>query len=418
MWKPICNLLDDPSVAQYAKKKTLPVPHITIKEENGGVRIIRIPNQVRPGLTLNFGNTVPASIEKTFMKLMLNEIKESFPPSLGINIPPAPALWLGANREHQKKKEGASMNPNLVMYGNSIIRDAAQELHKQNKLDNGPLDLELAVATKDFIDIFSSKPPPALRNRNDVLVLQFLGNISLKKVPYELINGVWHYKGPKCLEDQEVHKMVDSIIAAVAAAKRTFKGAIKIIGPFPRLLTKCCSDEKHHLVPPNHFGEIIQYFLGLNHYLAIHPKLNFPQTEFIPIHLIFLNGFEESSIIDGIHLAEGANALYARFLASLPLKWQERRYQRLDIDYPAFNTWAATQQSNLQDRMRLATDEEKAASAAEIKAAMRASAGLIPLQRAAADSPGRGIGGGHAGEEEEMDADNNLGNIDPHALDG
>ena len=152
---------------------------------------------------------------------------------------------------------------------------------------------------------------------------------------------MWHCENPEFLNDNDVHELVDVIIEVQRAVRKTFKGRIKIVGPFPRLLQKCCDEKNHKLRPTAPFVSIVDYYDALNHYLAIHPKLKFFNCEFVPYNMIFDTPFDEDCLKDNIHLAEDTSDTFAEFILNLP-KWDRKFYKPLDFDHPAFYTWVAT----------------------------------------------------------------------------
>ena len=119
----------------------------------------------------------------------------------------------------------------------------------------------------------------------------------------------------------------------------SFKGHIKILGPFPRILNKCCNDKDHELKIRGPFKSVLGYYLALNHFLAIHPKLNLYNVEFIPVQEIFPN-FDETFLCDNIHLTEDRNKDFAEFLNGVIAR-PRRSYELLPVDHPGFFTWAA-----------------------------------------------------------------------------
>ena len=231
--------------------------------------------------------------------------------------------------------------PTIFLYGDSILKETAPVLAKL--LDQNPNNLEIVMLGKKakVLDSLQECPVPESLHAEDVCVLHFIGNVSLQDAKFRNIEDMWHYERPEFLTDQDIHDLVEVIVSVQRQVRKTFKGHIKIIGPFPRLLLKCCDESDHILHPISPLVSVIDYYDALNHYLAVHPKLSFFNSEFIPYNLIFEQGFDGGSLRDNLHLTEAANAIFANFIFELP-SWQRRFYKDLEYDHPAFYTWAAT----------------------------------------------------------------------------
>ena len=152
--------------------------------------------------------------------------------------------------------------------------------------------------------------------------------------------GVWHYELPDILSDEVIDVVIEGIIRASIQIRKSFKGSIKLIGPMPRLLVKCCSEKSHAFPKDIPFKSVLEYYNALNIFLAIHPKLQCYEVEFIPYQLIF-SDFDESFLVDGLHLTDEKNQQLARFIFNLP-DFKKVTFKVLrDVETP-FHHWAKT----------------------------------------------------------------------------
>ena len=128
---------------------------------------------------------------------------------------------------------------------------------------------------------------PKQANKGDMVLLHFLGNVSLRNDSFYYDKGAWHYELPDILSDEVIDVVIEGIIRASIQIRKSFKGSIKLIGPMPRLLVKCCSEKSHAFPKDIPFKSVLEYYNALNIFLAIHPKLQCYEVEFIPYQLIF-----------------------------------------------------------------------------------------------------------------------------------
>jgi len=69
----------------------------------------------------------------------------------------------------------------------------------------------------------------------------------MKQGKFHLAMGNWHLLHPEILDDEDVNGLINKTSTLVHKIQETFKGKIKILGPFPRHLELCCNDPKHKL---------------------------------------------------------------------------------------------------------------------------------------------------------------------------
>ena len=261
-------------------------------------------------------------------------------------IPPTEWLDKGFDRVGEKHVADptSSDRPTMYLYGNSILREAGKYMDEHELCKTH--DLVLNCKGGNVNVTLEEHPIPPLRHENDIVVLSFIGNLSLTYEKYGKPDEMWHYTQPRVLDDAAVNSLIDKIISTVATVRKTFKGTIKVIGPTPRLLSECCDDPSHLFSPPLPFNAsphnpAIAYYAALNQFLVCHPKLAAMTAEIIPYQIIWLNkpGFDESCLKDNLHLGEEANKHLSTFLARLP-QWRTKSYKLMDLD-SAFRTWTA-----------------------------------------------------------------------------
>ena len=336
LWKPLWEVLESES-----KTFDHPVPSVHITLPNGEIKTLICSSKVWRGVGGDFNNTTPAAIEKIFVKKLLSHIEKTVPPAQNVKIPPPHAVEGGHKLNGISQRKPSKARPTIYLYGDSIMKETATVLAKL--LDQNPANLEIVMLGKKakVLDSLQESPAPESLHADDVCVLHFIGNVSLQDARFRNLEDMWHYEKPEFLTDQDIHELVEVIVSVQRQVRKTFKGHIKIIGPFPRLLLKCCDDQSHILHPVTPLVSVIDYYDALNHYLAIHPKLKFFNSEFIPYNLIFEQGFDAGHLRDNIHLSESANEIFANFIFGLP-SWARKFYKDLEYDHPAFYTWAAT----------------------------------------------------------------------------
>ena len=271
---------------------------------------------------------------------LIEHLRKVIPPSNNVTFPPKHAVLLGLRESGLEPIGAGGKIPMLYMYGNSVLRDAGPPLAKLLDVLDKSYDAVLTYSGKKISTMLDDVPIPKQCNKDDTVVIHCLGNVSLKETKYYFDDGNWHYKNPEILGDHEIQTVVDCILMIQAKIRKVFKGHIKIIGPFPRILSQCCNDREHVIKLSAPFTSVSEYFFALNHYLAIHPKLDVYGVEFIPVQLIFPE-FDESYLSDNIHLSEQKNDLFAEFLNTLTTR-PRTSFNTLPYDHPDFYTWAAT----------------------------------------------------------------------------
>ena len=81
--------------------------------------------------------------------------------------------------------------------------------------------------------------------------------------------GNWHLLHPEILDDEDVNGLINKTSTLVHKIQETFKGKIKILGPFPRHLEPCCNDTKHKIPMGNiHIQSKLDYFFKQKNFLA------------------------------------------------------------------------------------------------------------------------------------------------------
>ena len=329
-----------------ANRRAIHVAPSKVRTPSGQMIAVESLQRAFSGVPGDFKTALPPDIEKAFMTLLLEHIEDKAPPTMLPIIPPSEWIEKGFERVGEKHAAdpASSDKPTLYLYGNSTLREAGKFID-ENELCKTH-DLVMNCKGGDVMTILEEHPVPPLRHESDIVVLHFIGNLSLKYDKYGKPDEKWHYALPRILDDAAVNALIDQVIQTVTTVRKSFKGTIKVLGPLPRLLSECCDDPDHLLAPPYPFNAsphnpVVAYYAALNQFLVCHPKLAAVTAEIIPYQMIWLKhpDFDEKSLRDNIHLTEGANKIFADFIVALP-KWRTKSYKLMELD-SAFRTWAA-----------------------------------------------------------------------------
>ena len=304
------------------------------------VRVVECEDELFMGVAGEFKNAVPISVQKNFVPKLLDHLKKVTPPSRNVTFPPKHSILLGLKEVGLEPMGQGGKIPMLYLYGNSILRDAGPPLANLLDVLVKSYDAVLTYSGKRITTMLDEVPIPQKCNENDTVVIHCLGNVCLKEAKYYQENGMWHYKFPEILQDHEIEELIECIIRLQAKVRKVFKGQIKIIGPFPRIMTKCCNNRDHEVRTHAPFKTVKDYIFQLNHYLAINPRLNIFDVEFIPVQQIFPD-FDETYLSDNIHLTEEKNEIFAEFL-NIIIGRKKAVYNHLPVDHPGFYAWAST----------------------------------------------------------------------------
>ena len=340
LWQPLYAFFKENAIVRRA----VSVAASMVKTPSGKVITVEGAQRAYQGILGEFKKEYPEDFEIVFICKLMRHIEEVAPPVMLPITPPTDALEKGFLRIDDKADTLISDLPTLYLYGNSILRETGKYIDENNLAVNH--ELVLNCKGGDIIGILKDHPIPAAKNSGDIVVLHFLGNISLNFTKYGKPDANWHYQHPKILEDSDVVRLVDKICSAVHLVRKTYQGKLKVIGPFPRLLSDCCDDAEHRLSPPHPFtasplNATTSYYAALNQFLVCHPKLASIDAEIIPYQLIWLKkgGFGAKSLRDNLHLSEEATKTFADFLVKLP-SWKQKSYKTMDMD-SAFKTWVS-----------------------------------------------------------------------------
>ena len=185
---------------------------------------------------------------------------------------------------------------------------------------------------------------PKAKGEKDVLLLLCLGNEVFLKEEHYFSNGRCHLESPAYHNDATAAVLIDNLCRTLSQVQATFKGAIKICGPLPRHLVKCCKKPSHTIAKSTVFLSTLHYIELWNNFLAVHPKLRvFKNTEFIPYQQIFGDVFHNGWLLDGVHLDEIPNYKLASFIGTLPGRGGVGVPDPLPAEVTSFTTWAAMQ---------------------------------------------------------------------------
>ena len=269
MWKPF---FDTCSQIQM-EKKSLPVPPITIKIET---KKLTIDGQRDVFLGSAKNCTL---IESIFYPLLFKQLLLLSPPSSPFTIPSSDALQAGFS-------DGAdtlsSAKPQLFLMGSSILRGCVGAITDSAK--NSGFKVVNLCKGGDFLKLISL---PKSENKEDTIVLLFLGNNIFSKSNFFKAKGVWHMVNPQFLNDREINELLVGIENLYTKLRVGFKGKIKLFGPLPRFLSPCCTSPSHCIPISFPFTSTTDYILHLNKFLALHPSSRFKNLKFIHPNSIF-----------------------------------------------------------------------------------------------------------------------------------
>ena len=213
---------------------------------------------------------MPEDIENAFWNIFFSHLRGSIPPSMVIELPDPASLAASLTRGAvvPVAAQQVATVPTIHLVGNSMSSRVA-----------GPLQVYLEDEFQVNAVIFTGGPweqarldIPVLKDGRDVLVLNVLGNQIFKGRHYSA-QGKIHLEDPDYLSDQELATLVDKLVNTIKKIAQVFKGDIKILGPFPRHLSKCCKNNRHTLPKSPFFDSSLHYVDMLNRFLWMLPKL-------------------------------------------------------------------------------------------------------------------------------------------------
>ena len=261
---------------------------------------------------------------------------------MAIEPPKSSSILEGARRETAAPApaKAASGLPTVFLIGSSIAKRVAGPLRTVGK---NKIQVDLHYRKESPWEGPKLVVPKA-KGEKDVLLLLCLGNEVFLKEEHYFSNGRCHLESPAYHNDATAAVLIDNLCRTLSQVQSTFKGAIKICGPLPRHLVKCCKKPSHTLAKSTVFLSTLHYIELWNNFLAVHPKLRvFKNTEFIPFQQIFGDVFHNGWLLDGVHLDEIPNYKLASFIGTLPGRGGVGVPDPLPAEVSSFTTWAAMQ---------------------------------------------------------------------------
>ena len=281
-------------------------------------------------------------MEIDFYEQILTQISLSTPASLAIGVPSSNALKSGARRlaAGPEPPKAVPVGPTVFLMGNSIAREVCKPLRELGKDKFNVEYLKRQQSPWDGPQLIV----PKARGEGDVLVLMFLGNEMFIKSEHYFSKGRYHLTEPRYHSDATAAKLVDNICLTLGKVHEVFKGRVKVVGPLPRHLKRCCKSPAHTLEKSPIFKSTLHYAEIWNKFLMVHPKLRvFPNTEFVDFESIFGDVFQNKWLRDGVHLTSDSNQMLADFVSTLPGGRVLGMPDPLPVDTISFTTWAAMQ---------------------------------------------------------------------------
>ena len=252
LWKPFVEVAKKQGIV----KVKVVAPNVCMKTI-GGEKILICPENGWPGFEGEFSKFLPKDLEIQFFGEVLKSITSNVPASLAIESPKSPALKEGARRlaEAPAPARAAPGLPTVFLIGSSIAKRVAGPLRQTTK---GKLNIEPTYRKESPWEGPRLIVPKA-RGEKDVLLLLCLGNEVFLKEEHFFSNGRCHLESPRYHNDVTAAALIDNLCQTLSQVQSTFKGAIKVCGPLPRHLTKCCKKPSHTLAKSTIFLSTLHY---------------------------------------------------------------------------------------------------------------------------------------------------------------
>ena len=329
LWRPLVELY----IEEKVKFDLVPVPPVLVKEKTP--LAVECEDKAWGGFELDFSEFVPLYLEKKFIPKLLKLIESSAPTSLGFLSPSPQALEKG----YEWDEEGSfnPSQPSIHLFGSSILRDTSVQL--QSLCEKKAVNITSSCLGGKFEKVLDAFPIPEQCHKDDVIVLHSVGNMSLHLKDYKKEGQNFHPVQPRFLNDTEVEALINSLISHLNVIRKSYKGRVVVVGPLPRYLNACCDDEEHQFVEGPIFSDILQYYILLNRFIAIHMKLRAHDFDFCTYHEVFADPFGPNNLKDGVHLIEAAKQEFGAFLAEIE-SWTQKPFVSLTSANPSFSTWA------------------------------------------------------------------------------
>ena len=203
--------------------------------------------------------------------------------------------------------------------GSSIIEKARLQLTKMASMYNFEV-ISLCRAGK-FLKFFHGQDlkrylaPLDRATSDDILYISFFGNELFNKSKHEKDDSKnFHLKKPSVLSGEQFNILIADTAHLIKAVKSRFAGSIYVLGPTPRHLAVCCSEDTHKI--KDEIGVEVDTLKYVNTFSnQLKRNIILPAgASFIDYRQIFGATFSPDSLADHVHLKEGACKRLANFM--------------------------------------------------------------------------------------------------------
>ena len=321
------------------EKQDIPAPPICTHTSKK--TLIRCRGSLIPGCDGDWSNGMPREIELFWIRELLKSIRDTAKHCgiSGLCLPADAMIEAGMRadtppvRPHEGKR--------LYVVGNSNVGRAKTDIET---LASTRENVQAIVMVSDllFTDMVKNMDVAVLQSSSptDVLVLQFLGNVMLKKKEYKSTRDItsgkitWHLKDPRIWNDADGLALVKHLNQTLQFFRQNFKGKIVCLGPFPRHLMLCCLERSHLILDPNKMPiSMLDYTKVMSTYIK--DGINLPDnTEFVDFRAVFGAELPFNFLCDGVHLSKDVQPQFVNYILSCLRKKPTPAVPAKHIDAP------------------------------------------------------------------------------------
>ena len=324
MWEVIASLCQELKV----KPVSIPTPSTYIPEVNNGLAITYTADFLE-GFDLKWESGCPAKVEKAFLRILVEKMSSMIEHNGGraLSLPSVPSIN-GAVEDFSAGLEAVAGRTVFIMGSSIMVKTESTivNIARPHRIDVVPL-----VKSGDYkTHFFEQNRDEYLETLthgtyDDICVISFLGNHLLKKKAFypeevDKDNRIWHLREPTLLTEEGFNLLMADVSHMLREVRGKFKGAIYLLGPFPRFFDNCCDTPSHQIKDDLHEPvDMVKYATAFTTCMSESLSLT-SKTEIIPFTEIFGPAVSASLVRDKIHLSDPAKLRFAKFMVRLLLR--------------------------------------------------------------------------------------------------
>ena len=257
------------------------------------------------GFEGDWSKQVPGNIQITFFRNLFAALE-----GFKLSLPATTALQTSINNKPLQGRK-------VYLLGTSILRATLPYI--SNSAQDKGVEVIADFSKGDFLRYIKEVNSGHFlqASSKDILILSFLGNYLLNKDDV-LNTDCCHLVNPTIPNDFSMSSLVIEVGRLMRTLSEAFPGRIYLLGPLERHLERCCSMPEHRIKGPNNEDiNMALYTKAFSTFIHASPGIIQGRVKFVYQQEVFFNDFNNTFLVDGVHLNAEATTRLATFICNL-----------------------------------------------------------------------------------------------------